>query len=396
MHPNIPPYFGHARLTIYLDRIAHNWRTLAGASAPATCAAVVKADGYGVGASPVAEALYLAGCRFFYVATPLEGALLRPLLPEAEIAVLHGPLGEDISLYASQRLIPVINHSGQWQDWLAFCRKQGEAMSCILHVDTGMNRLGFNTPDFLSLWQEGYFADCPIRLVMSHLACPDTPEHPLNALQLARAQHIHTAIAPLPFSFASSSGIYLGGAYHFQQTRSGGSLYGNNPTPGQPNPLRNAVDLHAPLLQIRQVAEEGSIGYGATTAVNPDHLLGVVPVGYADGYPRIMQHGQVTAHLKDGSHLNLPIIGRISMDSICIDLTPIGEPAAELVTSIELLGDHQTLDDVAKRAHTIGYELLTRLGNRFQRCYIGMDQLRRHYATASTPPLAQQQGTHAA
>lgn len=349
------------RLTIDLDAVAANWRLLADRAAPSECAAVVKADAYGLGAGPVAKRLAEAGCRHFFVATADEGVALRALLPNAVISVLAPALPAEAAEMAARRLRPVLNHPGDLVAW----RRHGKAQPAWLHVDTGMLRLGY-TPkewDWLIASRPNWL---PIQIVgvLSHFACADEPEHPLNARQRDAAWAVARA-ARLPLSLANSAGIFLGRDYHGSLVRPGMALYGLNPTPAMVNPMRRAVTLEARVMQVRHVDARATVGYGASAEAEPGQVLATVGLGYADGYLRSLSgKGQVYFRRQAA-----PVVGRVSMDSIVVDVTDLIE-RPKPGDWVEVIGPNQSADAIADAAGTIGYEILTSFGHRYARTYV--------------------------
>jgi alanine racemase len=353
-------------LEIDLDAIAANWRQLAAlAGGPLRCAAVVKADAYGLGAARVAPALAAAGCRLFFVATCDEGAALRRILPDAEIAVLNGPLPAPPAAFRAARLMPVLNDLAQIARWKRFAKGEHRAM---LHLDTGMNRLGLSPSETARLLAEPSLLE-GLRLggILSHLACAEERDNPMNEAQRAA---FAAALAPLPkapASLAGSSGIYLGSPYHFDFVRPGAALYGVNPLPGKPNPMRNVVRLKARILQVRDVDRDWSVGYGAAHRMARAGRIATLAVGYADGWLRSSsQRGSVGIAGK-----RAPIVGRISMDLMTVDVSEIDPRAAAPGALADLIDDGYGVDDAAAAAQTIGYEILTSIGRRALRIYRG-------------------------
>lgn len=342
-------------LHIHLDEIAANWLSLKKRlKAGADCAAVVKADAYGLGAAQVARTLYEQGCRHFFVAHVDEAMTVRASLEkDALIYVLNGPHGANAGDFLHHNFIPVLNSPSDAEYW----SKNAAGAACILHIDTGMNRLGLSAHEVASvdLKQLG------LRYVMSHLACGDEPSHPLNAKQLSSFKNLTSALGrPLRLSLANSAGIFLGPDYHFDLARPGCALYGINPTAGV-NPMRGVVTLKAKILQIREIKEVGTAGYGATYKVAPPAKTATVSVGYADGYLRSLTGA---GHVFIGSK-KCPVIGRVSMDTIIVDVTGVDTSGGYA----EIIGGHQSVDEVAAQAGTIGYEILTSLGKRYKRVY---------------------------
>jgi len=355
-----------AILEVDLAAIVANWRLLAARAAPAQCAAVVKANAYGLGAAPVASALAAAGCRMFFVAHLDEGIALRQAIgPAAEIAVLNGPSRGTADEFVAHDLVPVLNEPGQVAEWsiVANTSAKQEAAAAILHVDTGMSRLGLTAAEFAAL-----VADPPPirwRAVMSHLACADEPDHAHNEAQLARFATVRARLQDIPASFAASSGIFLGQRYHFDIVRPGAALYGVNPRPERANPMQPVVRLRARILQIRQIDSGESVGYGAAHVMRQAGRVATVAVGYADGWPRSLSH-RGCGYL---GGKRVPLLGRVSMDLATFDVSDIPPAEARPGAMIELLGRHYGVDEAAADAGTIGYEILTSLGPRYHRIY---------------------------
>ena len=363
-----------AVLEIDLGAVVANWQQLAGIAAPAGCAAVVKANAYGLGAAPVGRALAAAGCRLFFVASLDEGIALRQALgPGLEIAVLNGPLPGTAGEFIEHALVPVLNEPGQIEEWgkratagVSPANAAGTAAvpnRAVLHIDTGMARLGLTTREFASL-----IANPPPvawRAVMSHLACADDPAHSLNERQRARFAAVAAQLPGLPASLAASSGIFLGPAYHFNWVRPGAALYGVNPQPGRSNPLRPVVRLAAKILQVREIDRGESVGYGAAHVMQAPGRVATVAVGYADGWLRSLSR-RGRGHI--GS-TRVPLVGRVSMDLLTFDVSAVDPAMARPGMTIELLGPHYGVDDAAADAGTIGYEILTALGARYHRVY---------------------------
>lgn len=364
--------FDHApaRLTIDLGAVVDNWRMLARLSGRAKTSAAVKADGYGLGAVEVGTALAAAGCDTFFVATPAEGVRLRAALADARIFVLAGLWPGMETLIFGNRLIPVLCSLDQ----LAFFRACGRDRPYALYVDTGMNRLGLTKEEAAKLSRD---ASSKPELVMSHLACPDNPQHPMNRWQCESFQDISRQFEGIESSLASSAGIFLGPDYHFELTRPGIALYGGAAVIGSPNPMRPVVKAEARILQIRSVRKGEAASYGATHVFDRDSWVAIVGAGYADGWQRAMSGSGVTAR-ENGSTgafgfvagTRVPIIGRITMDLTMFDISAVPENRIRAGDYVELFGDNISLDDVARAAGTIGYELLTSLGDRYERRYV--------------------------
>lgn len=354
-----------AILTIDLGALAENHNRLRRQAAGSEVAAVVKADGYGLGAQQVAAALWQDGVRRFFVAHPEEGLALRDDLPEATVFVLHGLQQGSGEAMADAALVPVLNHPGELARYVALARRREQRLPAALQIDTGMCRLGFAEAELRHISTQELQA-LDLRLVMSHLACAEEPGNPLNEAQRARFERLRRLLPQAPASLANSSGIFLGSAFHYALCRPGVALYGVNPTPGRANPMAPVVTLAAPVLQVHDVAERGSVGYGATYRTRPGARIATVPVGYADGYLRSAS-GRATARI---AGQEVPLAGRVSMDLISLDVSALPAEAVRPGTMVELIGGPDGVDRLAEAAGTIGYEVLTRLGSRLARRYI--------------------------
>jgi len=356
-----------ARLTVDLGAIRSNYRLLAGMTTGA-CAAVMKADAYGLGMEQVARALALEGCKVFFTAHLDEGIRLRQLVPEdCAIYVLHGPPPGTAKDCFQYDLRPVLNDPGQLQEWRALARTLGRELPAAIQLDTGMSRMGIAPADLLALSRDpDWLAGMRPTLVMSHLACADEASHPMNAAQRRRFDELRALFPGVPASLANSSGVFLGPHFHYDLLRPGAALYGINPQPGTPNPLQQAVSLHARVVQVRSVCEGDVVGYGAHHVCAAERRIATVSVGYADGWLRSLS-GRGFAFV-DG--VKVPVVGRVSMDSMGMDVTGIAPERVVPGAEVELMGAHQPVDEVAALAGTIGYEVLTRLGSRFHRRYV--------------------------
>lgn len=363
----VPEHCG-AVLTIDLDAIIANYRLLTEKSGKATCAAVVKADAYGLGMAKVAPALAAAGCSAFFVATIDEGIELRNILADVSIYILNGPAPDSAPVFAEHRLTPVLNSLGNIEAWTAYGDGRDAPLPAVIHVDTGMSRLGLSPREMEVL------ADKPERLanvklaaVMSHLACADEPDHEMNRRQLTAFRRAPAQLPKAPASLANSSGIFLGADYCFDMTRPGAALYGISPIKDNPNPMAQVVRLQGKILQIRDVDTPLTVGYGATCQVGRGGRIATVAAGYADGYLRSLSNrgcGFI-------GNYQAPVIGRVSMDIITLDVSEIPRDAARPGIMVDLIGPLCPVDEVARRAGTIGYEILTGLGARYHRVYCG-------------------------
>ncbi len=359
-----------ATLTVDLNAVAANWRLLADRVAPsgAGCAAAVKADAYGLGMREVAPTLFRAGCRIFFVALLDEGLALRRLVPEAEIHVLNGPEPGTEPEYLEHDLIPVLNSLGDIQLWTDLCRWRNQRFPADVHVNTAMSRLGLPADELAILADDPERLDAfDVRYVMSHLSCADEPKNPMNAMQLAAFKEVLGALGGFNASFAGSSGIFLGPEYHFQLARPGVALYGINPTPDSPTPMRQVVSLKGKILQVHTIDTDQAVGYGATFRAQRQSRIATVSVGYGDGYPRSLGNTGF-AYFESW---RAPVVGRVSMDLITLDVTDVPQDAVHTGALADLIGPLNPVDAVARAAGTIGHEILTNLGPRYNRVYTG-------------------------
>ncbi len=354
-----------AVLTVDLAAIVGNFRILQRRFSGREVAISLKADAYGVGAAPVGAALWRAGARRFFVATLDEGIALRRSLPSASIAVLHGLTSGPVAEFLHYDLLPVHNSIAEIDAWLA----EAPGRAAGLHLDTGMARLGMPADEVAALASSGRLRGLPLAFVMSHLGCSDEPENPLNAQQRDRFVEACRALAVpdgVPRSLVASSGVFLDPSFHLDIARPGAALYGIAPTAGRPNPMRPAIRLSGKILQLRYVDSDSTVGYGATHRMTRAGRVATIGAGYADGVLRALgNRGHV---LVDGRRA--PVVGRISMDLLTIDVTDLPEPAVRPGSSVDLIGPGNEIDAVAAAAGTIGYELLTRLGPRLSRHYL--------------------------
>lgn len=358
------------RLTIDLGAIARNWKGLDRISANALTGAVVKADAYGCGMLPVAQTLSRAGAQFFFVATPDEGIALRAALPDAYIFVFNGLFPGAARLYAEQRLMPLLGSLSMLDEWLNVCLEVGDALPAGFHFDTGMNRMGFRLQDASIIQNRMQTSGYRPQVIMSHLACADVPAHEKNSTQRALFQSLLAQFPNIPASLANSAGTLGGRENHFQMVRPGISLYGGRALQGRPNPMSAAVTLEMPILQIREARTGETVSYGATQTLNRDSRLAIVGTGYADGYLRSLSssNGRPGGHVALKGRL-LPVVGRVTMDSLVVDVTELGPNAPEAGDMLEIIGPNISVDDLADWGGTIGYEILTSLKGRFKRFY---------------------------
>ncbi|AYD02552.1 alanine racemase [Neorhizobium sp. NCHU2750] len=355
-------------LTIDLGAIRRNYLKLAGMLAPARTAAVVKADAYGLGARPVAEAFYQAGCRDFFTAHFSEAATLRPVLADdAILYVLNGLQPGNEAACAAAGIIPVLNSLEQLRRWGETATLMGKPLAAAIQFDTGMSRLGLSPVEQAQLKTE--LARHPlidIRFIMSHLASADEADSAQNGEQIAEMERIAAEFPEFPVCFANSGGVFLGKRFHHLMARPGIATYGGNPTPDAVNPMEPTVSLKIAVVQTRTVPAGAKVGYGATFVAPKEMRLATIAAGYADGLPRSLSD-RGAAYYGD---VRLPIVGRVSMDSMTVDISSLPEGTLMLGSLVEMIGPHQTLDDLAQAAGTISYEVLTSLGQRYQREYL--------------------------
>ncbi|MCE1237135.1 MAG: alanine racemase [Hyphomicrobiales bacterium] len=367
------PFPRPTRLTIDTAAIVANRRTIAARVGPGVeTAGVVKADGYGTGATAAAKAMAADGCRTFFVAHVGEGVALRAALAEggrdrARIFVLNGLLPGTETTLAEHGLAPVLGSFPEIEDWAAFGREEGLALPSAIHVDTGMNRHGLDLDEARALADRPDLAAAAgAELVMSHLACADEPGHPLNLRQLERFRAIRPLFPGLSASLANSSGVHLGAEYHFDLVRPGVALYGGAIRTGEASPMRPVVGLEATILQVRDARAGESVGYGARQTPKRASRLAVLSVGYADGFHRTASSADERLGGRGFLHGRpVPIVGRISMDLMMVDVTDV--PQAARGDVVELIGPNVTLQEAAAAMGTIDYEVLTSLGRRYER-----------------------------
>src|SRR5438552_17100124 len=347
-------------LTVDLDAIVANWRKLEKAAVPAECAGVVKADAYGCGAEQVARALSGAGCKTFFVATLDEARVVRAAAPAAAIYVLDGFFQNTGEAYAKIDCKPVIGDLNELAEWDVFCRRSGWAGGAAIHIDTGMNRLGLSITEAQGIIPRINAGDHGITLVMSHLACAEALNHPLNAKQLATFREIASLFTGVPASLSNSSGIFLSPQFQFDLVRPGAALYGINPTPEADNPMQPVVDLKARIVRIRNVERGDSVGYGGTGTARRPTRLAIVSAGYADGYFRAggSNDGTRGAEVMVAGK-RCPVAGRISMDLMAVDITDLPHNAARRGHMVTLIGEGITVDELAHHFGATGSEGLT-------------------------------------
>jgi len=361
------------RLSIDLGALKRNWLKLSEFSGRAQTAAVVKADGYGLGTEQVVSALTEAGCTIFFTAMVEEGIRVRHTAPDATVYILNGIVGASISHMRAERLRPVLSNLDQIALWVA----NGDGAPCAVHVDTGMNRLGLTPSDGKALARNKSLLDrLNLQLLMTHPACADDPGHTLNATQLERFIAVASLFPDVDKSYANSAATLTGGDFLFDLTRPGIALYGCEALNDVSNPMETVVTAQARILQVRDCEPGDTVGYGATHTFDRPSRIAIVSGGYADGYMRagsgsgVPLRGQAEAGAKGWMKGHgVPIVGRISMDLTAFDVTDVPPHLTEKAEWIELFGKNMPMDDVARACGTIGYELLTSLGSRYIRTY---------------------------
>jgi alanine racemase len=367
------PELTGASLHIDLSALQRNYRRFVAVATPALVGAAVKADAYGLGMEPCARALWNAGCRHFFVAFPAEGIELRASLPTAEIFVLNGLLPGTAAEHAVHQLTPILAQPAELAEWKGLCRARGERLPAGIHIDTGINRLGFSERELRALDRDD-LQFLRVSLVMSHLSHADEPDAPENREQLARFLRLKDLLPPARLSLANSGGTLSGAAFGFDLVRPGIGLYGGHATASRDEDCEPVVRLEAQVLQVREVQVGERVGYSGSFTAQRRSRVAIIGVGYRDGYPRALSSGP------EGGPARVfiagqpaPIVGRISMDLMAVDVTDIPQALVRRGSLAELLGPHVSLEEMAAHAGTIAYEILTRLGSRHARIYSGGD-----------------------
>ena len=313
-----------------------------------SCGAVVKGNAYGTGARRAVRLLHQAGCQHFFVATPNEGIEIRDLT-STNIYVLSGPISDSSAQRMTRHnLIPVINSPNQFRIWRPY-----REFPCALHVDTGMQRLGFETATLDGL----DFSPLNICLLMTHLACADQPDHPQNKIQLTNLSKVTTHLPSMPTSIGNSAGILTGEMFQGDITRPGIGLYGGNPFVDRKSPVTPVCTLEGQVLQIRKVPSNSPVGYSASFISPTPTCVAVVGIGYADGLSRALSNNGWVAFRGQ----RMPIIGKITMDATQVDCTQV--PELKENDFVEFFGPTISVDEVATWTNTIAYEILTHVGN---------------------------------
>lgn len=347
-----------AVLTIDLGALAANYR-LFKSMTTAEVAGVIKANGYGLGATEVFKTLRGEGCRRFFVATPDE-AIALPAASEDHVYVLGGLYHGVEEMYRDKNIIPVLNSADDIRRWSAFAQKRGEKLPAILHIDTGMNRLGAPAdidPEACAAFD--------LHFVMSHFSSSDEKDHAANDRQAESFAAVAARFPHAKKSLANSSGLFRKSAWHYDLIRPGYALYGGNPLPETVNPVKAVVDLKIRVLQTRTIKKGEHAGYNETYRFDKDTTCATVATGYADGFPRSLSNKGVLYW----NGQPCPIRGRVSMDLTIIETGHLPNPPKQ-GDWVEVLGPHQDVDTLAAAADTIGYNILTALGPRYHRIYV--------------------------
>lgn len=357
-------------LEIDLSALAANYNLFKDRTGSACeTAAVIKADGYGLGVDKVLATLENQNCPFYYVAT-LEEALHVRSLTKKPVAVFGGLYPECEDAYIHENIIPVLNSLEQTKRWQAAAANHDIPLPAIIHFDTGMNRLGLDEKETKKLHEDSSILDgLNIFYMLTHFACSDEKDHPMNDGQLEKFLQVTSPFSNIKKSLANSSGILRKDEYHLDQVRPGIGLYGGNPLPEAKNPMAAVVRLFGRILQVRTVNQSCTAGYGATYRFDKESRLATVALGYADGFLRSLSSNDNRCAHVYYQGTACPIIGRVSMDAIIIDISHLDKMPHE-GEAVEILGPHQSVDDLAVAAGTIGYEILTDLGQRYRRYYI--------------------------
>ncbi len=354
----------YARLDIDVAAIVANWRALQVAHGGRPTAAVLKSDAYGTGAPQAAAALHAAGCRHFFTAHLSEAVEIRALVPGSMLSVLNGPLPGTEAEYVAHDIAPVLGSMADIGWWAAHARPLGKKLPALLHVDTGMARLGLSPDDVTVLAADpAMLAGIDLLYVMTHLVAADEPANPVGHAQLRQFAAACAKLPPAPRSLANSSGLFLGPAFRSDLARPGAALYGIDPVQGAN--MQPVARLTARVLQVRDVPTGGCVGYNETWRAARPSRIAVLGVGYADGFPRALTNRG--AAFFDG--VRLPLVGRVSMDLTTFDVTD--HPGLAAGAWVELLGPNRLLADVAAEADISPYEMLTRLGRRYARVWHG-------------------------
>ncbi|MEL6966942.1 MAG: alanine racemase [Pseudomonadota bacterium] len=371
------PELAGSRITVDLGALVGNWRSLQSRGGQAEAGAVVKANAYGCGIEPVVKALSEAGCRTFFVAVGDEGLRVKAVAPEARCFILNGLFRQAAPVLADAGLAPTLGSLDEARWWAAEAERRGSPLPCAIHLDTGMERLGFDASGLRNLVQtNGLMQHLNVQLFMTHFACADDVGHEKTALQMGRFTQASALLPNVPLSCANSAAILQLANLEGVMMRPGIAMYGGEALNDVENPMQPVVTLEGRVCQIRSAKAGEAVGYGASETLTRDTRLAYVSVGYADGYLRGASNAGVPMRFVTGgaqaafAGRKINGVGRISMDLAAFDITDLPEGTVTLGDWIELFGPTIAVDDVARAAGTIGYELLTGLSRRAHRVYL--------------------------
>lgn len=354
-------------ITIDLDALETNFRYCSRQLQPASVAAVVKADAYGLGVEKIAPALWHAGCSQFFTATHREGITLRALLPDAEIFILEGVTEQSQAIFCDHGLVPVLITPDHSALWAAQGRKLRRKLPAIIHIDTGMTRLGFGERELREMLENSNDLDwLETRYIMTHYACADEPGANKTQQQLEQFNRLRALLPPAPTSVGNSAGGLMGKEFSGDMARLGLALFGGNPYQNEMPPLQPVLRVQSRILQVRDIDEGTTVGYGATYSAPTRLRIATVGTGYADGYPWSLGNRGIASI---GGH-RVRVVGRVSMDMITLDVTAVPEELLKPGRMIDLIGPDVSLEEVAELAGTVNYEILTRLSQRARRKYV--------------------------
>ncbi|XVN42327.1 MAG: alanine racemase [Candidatus Rickettsia vulgarisii] len=361
--------FSHCTLEIDLAKIRANYRIIAELCKTSEVSAVVKANSYGLGANFIAPVLEAENCQNFFVTTIDEAITLRKALTkkDSNIFVFNGVFYNDVQEFNDNNLIPVLNNLQQLEIWQEYTKSHNKLLPCVVHINTGMNRLGMSEKDLNHIINNPeLLSGLKLLYVISHLSASEVKDSHYNSQQLAKFKRYLSFLPKIKASLANSSCVFLGKEYHFDLIRPGAALYGINPLGSLfKNPMHNPVRLTAPIIQLQELSAEDYIGYNMTFKTNRKSLIATLPLGYADGYSRALSNnGEVFI----GSY-KAPVVGRVSMDLITVDVTDLPPDQVFLGKEVEIIGNNCTPDKIANIINTIGHEILTNVGNRYKKIY---------------------------
>ena len=359
-------------VTIDVTQVADNWKSLARHVGPAECGAVVKADAYGLGAARVIPALVRAGCKTFFIATPSEAEEARARAPNGILYALDGLIPGAARDFVRLGVRPVLSTLSEAESWAEQCRRFEQRLPAGLHIDSGLHRLGLASRDARRLAADDHLRQAlDLTLVMSHLASADNPADPKNRDQLLAFETLSVLFPGVPRSLAASDGLMLGKPFQFDLVRPGYALYGGQASQSNPAPVHPAVTVSAAILAVADVAPGETVGYSATWRAKRPSRIATIAAGYADGVPRSASgpDGRPGGQVLIGGAA-APIVGRVSMDLITVDVTDVDHKLLGHGTVATLIGPGLSIEDAGYAAGTIGYEILTRLGRRFERVYV--------------------------